>query len=147
MGFSIQFDNSVVSLDGFAFPNFVWLIRVIIFVATPVIPVVVILRALSLTTEKRRLEANWRRKQESICKLYLAHSKLDREKRKVMKALADMKMVEVSTEGVPQLFILIVLLIFSSNPDSCVGRVILILMKFGISISTWFQVVPFGLRF
>ena len=28
-----------------------------------------------------------------------------------------------------------------------VGRVILILMKFGISISTWFQVVPFGLRF
>ena len=28
-----------------------------------------------------------------------------------------------------------------------VTRVILILMKFGISISTWFQVVPFGLRF
>ena len=63
----------------------------------------VILRALSLTREKRRLEAEWRRDQGSICRLYLRHSKLDIEKKKVMKALADMKMVEVSTEGVPQL--------------------------------------------
>ena len=53
--------------------------------------------------------------------MYLRHSKLDIEKKKVMKALADMKMVEVSTEEVPQLFILIVLIIFSSNPDNCVG--------------------------
>ena len=55
------------------------------------------------------------REQWSICKLYLRHSKLDIVKKKVMKALADMKMVEVSTEGVPQLFILIVLIIFSSS--------------------------------
>ena len=51
MGFSIQFDNAAVSLDSFAYPNFVWCMRVVIFVATPVIPVVVILRALRLTTE------------------------------------------------------------------------------------------------
>ena len=121
MGFAVQFDNAVVNLDSFAYPNFVWLMRVVIFVATPIMPVVIILRAMSLTTEKRRLEAEWRRKQESICKLYLRHTKLDMEKKKVMKALADMKMVEVSTEGVPQLFILIVLIIFSSKPDSCVG--------------------------
>ena len=121
MGFAIQFDNAIVNLDSFAYPNFVWLIRVVIFVATPIVPVVVILQALRLTTEKRRLEAEWRRNQESICKLYFRHSKLDREKGKVMKALADMKMVEVSTEAVPQLFILIVLIIFSSASDSCVG--------------------------
>ena len=108
-------------MDSFAYPNFVWLMRVVIFVATPIMPVVIILRAMSLTTEKRRLEAEWRRKQESIFKLYLRQTKLDMEKKKVMKALADMKMVEVSTEGVPQLFILIVLIIFSSKPDSCVG--------------------------
>ena len=55
MGFAIQFDNAKVNFDSFAYPNFVWLMRVLVFVATPVIPVVVILRALSLATEKRRL--------------------------------------------------------------------------------------------
>ena len=119
MGFSIQFDNAIVNMDSFAYPKYVWLIRIVIFLATPVVPVVIILRALNLTTEKRRLEAEWRRNQESICKLHLRHSKLDKEKRKVVKALADMKMVEVSTEGVPQLFILIVLIIFSSSTESC----------------------------
>ena len=111
MGFSIQFDNAIVNLDNFAYPNFVWLMRVIIFIATPVLPIVIILRALSLTTEENTLEAEWMKKLESICKFYLRHSKLDREKRKVMKALADMKMVEVSTEGVPQLYILSVLIL------------------------------------
>ena len=96
------------------------LIRFVIFVATPVVPVLITLQALSMTTKKRRLESEWLRKQESIYKLYLKHSKLDREKRKVMKALADMKMIEVSTEAVPQLFILIVFKIFSSL-DTCVG--------------------------
>ena len=38
-----------------------------------------------------------------------------------MKALADMKMVEVSTEAVPQLFILIILIMYSSLPGSCFG--------------------------
>merc|ERR1719266_1888025 len=38
-----------------------------------------------------------------------------------MKALADMKMVDVSTEAVPQIFILIVLIMYSSLPGSCVG--------------------------
>ena len=94
--------------------------RITIFVATPVVPVLITLQALSMTTKKRQLEAEWLRKQESIYKLYLKHSKLDREKRKVMKALADMKMIEVSTEAVPQFFILIVFTIFSSL-DSCVG--------------------------
>ena len=119
MGLSVQFDSAIVNLDSFAYPKFVWLVRVVIFVATPVIPVVLILREVNLTTKKRGLEAEWVRKQELICKLYLKQSKLDREKRKVMKALADMKMVEVSTEGVPQLFILIVLIIFSSPDFSC----------------------------
>ena len=34
-----------------------------------------------------------------------------------------------------------------SDLAHCGGRVILILTKFGILISTWFQIVPFGLRF
>ena len=37
MCFAIQFDNAVVNLESFAYPDFVWLIRVVIFVATPFI--------------------------------------------------------------------------------------------------------------
>ena len=53
----------------------------------------------------------------------MKHNKLDREKREVMNALSNMKVVEVSTEGVPQLYILIVLILFStkSKEGSCVG--------------------------
>ena len=35
----------------------------------------------------------------------------------------------------------------SFGATSCNTKVILILTKFGILISTWFQIVPFGLRF
>ena len=120
-GLMIQFDNNVIDLESFAYPNYVWIVRVIIFVATPVMPVFVILRALRLSSEKRKLEAEWRRNQESISKSYLRYNKLDRKKRKVMTALADMKMVEVSTEGVPQLYILTVLIWASSNNQICAG--------------------------
>ena len=116
-GLTIQFDNDVINLDSFAYPNLACLARVVIFLATPVMPVFVILRALRLSSEKRKLEAEWRRNEESICNTYLRCSKLDRKKRKVMAALADMKMVEVSTEGVPQLYILIV---FATGKEECV---------------------------
>ena len=105
----IQFDNDLIDLDSFAYPNYLWFVRVLIFVATPVMPVFVILRALRLSSEKRKLEAEWKKNQESICKTYLRYNKLNRKKRKVMTALADMKMVDVSTEAVPQLYILIAL--------------------------------------
>ena len=119
MGLSIQFDGTVVKLDRFIFPKFTWVMRFLIFIATPIMPVVVILQAMILTTKKRKLESEWVKKQENICKLYLKHNQLDKEKRKVMKALADMKMVEVSTEAVPQMGILIVLIIFSSRLVDC----------------------------
>merc|ERR1719495_419718 len=121
MGMIVQMDRTLINLDNLAYPSLVWPLRIVIFVATPVAPVVVILRALNLTTKKRRLESEWMRNQESTTKLYLKHNKLDREKRKVVKALSNIKVVEVSTEGVPQLYILIVLIIFSADPESCIG--------------------------
>ena len=120
-GLMVQFDNNVVDLDSFAYPNYVLIVRILIFVATPVMPVFVILRALRLNSEKRKLEAEWRRNQESICKTYLRCNKLDRKKRKVMAALADMKMVEVSTEAVPQLYIFICFLLALLTRKICFG--------------------------
>ena len=121
MGLAVQFNENVINLDSLAYPNLAWPMRVIIFIATPLVPVVVILRALSLTTMKRRLESEWVNKQESTCQFYLKHNKLVRKKRKVMKALSDIKLVEVSTEGVPQIYILLVFLILPSDLNTCVG--------------------------
>ena len=120
MGLAVQFDSRIVNFDGLVYPNLAWPLRLVIFIATPAVPVVVILRALSLTTAKRRLESEWTRKQESICRLFLEHNHLDRKKLKVVKALADIKMVEVSSEGVPQLYILIVLYTLLAG-DDCIG--------------------------
>ena len=121
MGMVVQMDRALINLDNVDYPSLIWPLRIVIFVATPVVPVVVILRALNLTTSKRKLESEWTRNQESTTKLYLKHNKLDKEKRKVMKGLANIKIVEVSTEGVPQLYILIVLIISSADPESCIG--------------------------
>ena len=123
MGLIAQFDNTLVNFDNLAYSNLLWPLRVVVFIATPVVPVVLILRALNLTTKKRRLESEWTRNQPSTTKLFLKHNKLDWEKRKVMKALSNMKVVEVSTEGVPQLYILIVLILFATlgQEGNCVG--------------------------
>merc|ERR1719336_962379 len=59
MGLTIQFDSSIINLDSLAYPNLIWPLRVVIFIATPVVPVIVILRALNLTTRKRKLESEW----------------------------------------------------------------------------------------
>ena len=87
MGLTVQFDSAIVNLDILAYPSLAWPLRVAIFIATPLVPVLVILRALSLTTRKRKLESEWTREQATICKLYLKHNKLTREKTKVTKAL------------------------------------------------------------
>ena len=123
IGLIAQFDNTLVNFDNLAYSNLLWPLRVVVFIATPVVIVVVILRALNLTTKKRRLESEWTRNQPSTTKLFLKHNKLDWEKRKVMKALSNMKVVEVSTEGVPQLYILIVLILFATlgQEGNCVG--------------------------
>ena len=83
----VYIHSDFINLDTLAHPNLVWPLRVAIFIAMPLVPVLVILRALSLTTRKRKLESEWTREQATICKLYLKHNKLTREKTKVTKAL------------------------------------------------------------
>ena len=122
MGLTVQFDPAIVNFDTLANTNLACPPRLAIFIATPLVPVLVILQALSLTTRKRRLESEWIREQATICKFYLKHNKMTREKAKVAKALSNMKVVEVSTEGVPQLYILLVLLVAGSS-DSCIGLI------------------------
>ena len=88
MGLSIQFDGAVVKLDRFIFPKFTWVMRFLIFIATPIMPVVVILQAMTLTMKKRKLESEWVKKQENICKLYLKHNQLGKRSMKKKRFLS-----------------------------------------------------------
>ena len=72
-------------------------------------PVVVVLMAVSLAVKKKKIEADWARNMEvSACRTWHKYNEVDMEKKAIMVAFSDLKMVETSTEGVPQLFLLIV---------------------------------------
>ena len=96
------------------------LLRSIIFVVTPLMPVVIILRAVNLMGKKERLVDAWRRnrrmaKMTSVSRSWHSYRRLESERRRIMEAFADLKMVECSTEAVPQLFFLIVFTIASTE--------------------------------
>ena len=65
--------------------------------------------AVSLAVKKKKIEADWARNMEvSACRTWHKYNEVDMEKKAIMVAFSDLKMVETSTEGVPQLFLLIV---------------------------------------
>ena len=85
---------------------------------TPLMPVVIILRATSLSIDQTRLAAEWRRTRSiSASQQWLRCDRLSHSKRKVMVMFSDMKLVECNLEAIPQLFFLIVY-IFVSGTDS-----------------------------
>ena len=68
----------------------------------------VILQAVKLSREKQTLKNEFRNNPEaSLSKLYLRHEHLDDEKRKVMRAYADLRTIESSTEAMIQVCLLI----------------------------------------
>ena len=74
--------------------------------------VVIILKAVSVMGEKERLVDSWRRsrrmaRRTSVSRAWHSYRRLEKERRGIMEAFADVKMVECSTEAVPQLLILI----------------------------------------
>ena len=99
------------------------------------------------------------KRQKSMQDIFKAHrSHYDTRLRKRRQSLPALEedSVELSTWGVSLVFVLFDLDLSSSSfsylfsswqMHSISIKVILILTKFGILISTWFQVVPFGLRF
>ena len=65
--------------------------------------------AVSLAVKKKKIEADWARNMEvSACRTWHKYNEVDMEKKTIMVAFSDLKMVETSTEGVPQLFLLLV---------------------------------------
>merc|ERR1719319_942832 len=85
-------------------------------------PVMIILRTINLAGEKEKLVDAWRRNKRmdrmtSASRTWHSYKRLERKKRRIMEAFADLKMVECSTEAVPQLFFIIVFIIESVQTE------------------------------
>ena len=82
--------------------------RILFLFFSPVVPVTIIIKAVTLTTSQSELEAEWRRTPEKATDKWEKHRELEEENLEVMEAYSDMKMVECSTEAVPQFFFLVI---------------------------------------
>ena len=114
VGLAIQDSNTIVNLDGIRSVYTVWLLRFFFFICTPLMPLAIIFMAISLTEEKKRLEATWRKvKDTSASIIWRSYDLIDVQKRKVMTLFSYMKTIEASTEASFQLFSLVVFIIAS----------------------------------
>ena len=88
-------------------------LRILFFICSPVVPVTIIIKAVTLTTSQSELEAEWRRTPEKVADKWEKYRELEEENLEVMEAYSDMKMVECSTEAVPQFYFLVIFTIAS----------------------------------
>ena len=107
-GIVVQTSNTILSLERITSTKVAFLIRIVFFICTPVVPVIVILQAVKLSRQKETLKDEFRKNPEtSPSKLYQKHEQKDQEKMKVMRAYADLKIIESSTEAMIQVCLLI----------------------------------------
>ena len=100
-----------MNLDGIQNIYIVWLLRVFFVICTDLMPLVIIFKAISLTTEKKRLEATRRKVEEASASLiWKSYDIIDTKKKEVMSLFSYIKTIEANTEASPQLFSLIVFL-------------------------------------
>ena len=114
VGLAIQDSKTIVNLDGIQSVYIVWLLRFFFFICTPLMPLAIIFKAISLTGEKKRLEATWRRvKDTSVSMIWQSYDTINSQKRKVMSLFSYMKTIEANTEASPQLFSWVVFIVAS----------------------------------
>ena len=91
------------------------ILRTVLFIMTPILPIVLIFKVVSLEVKIRRKVAKWREtKVGSPSKVWLEINKIQNQKMKLLSKYSDLKIIDTSIEGVPQLFILVVFSIASS---------------------------------
>ena len=105
MSFVFQVNSGILDLD----VKF----RILFLIFSPVVPVTIIIKAVTLTTSQSELEAEWRRTPEKATDKWEKYRELEEENLEVMEAYSDMKMVECSTEAVPQFYFLVIFTIAS----------------------------------
>ena len=113
MGFVVQTNDSLLNLGGITSTYKLVFLRCIILLCTPLMAVVIVLRAVNLKGQKNKLVDLWRKNKRmaratSVSGAWQSYRRLEDEKKKLLEAFADLKMVECSLEAAPQLFFLIV---------------------------------------
>ena len=106
-GWGIQISGAIVNLDGIESPTCVNLLRVFFFVVAPLIPIVIVYRAVSFSIEEKRLKAKWRKSKDvGVTSLWHSYNLVSKKNRNLMMAYSDLKMVKASLESVPQIYFL-----------------------------------------
>ena len=108
-GWAIQMNNAIINLSSVESQACENLLRVCIFIVTPLIPVAIIYKAVSFSIQKQRLKAKWRRSNDAdVSSMWFSLNIIQRKNRKLMVAYSDLKIVEASLEAIPQIYFLVV---------------------------------------
>ena len=108
MGFVFQTDSALLGFDPSSNWFCIFAVRLLLFILTPFLPIMVIMKAVELTGKKEDLKAQFRDLTIEATSNWERIREVDEEKKEVMEALSDLKMVECSTEAVVQLLLLLV---------------------------------------
>ena len=108
-GWAIQMNNTILNLSSIESTTWENLLRVCIFLVTPLIPVAIIYKAVSFSIQRQRLKAKWRRSNDvEVTSLWFSLNIIERKNRTLMVAYSDLKIVEASLEAIPQIYFLLV---------------------------------------
>ena len=110
MGIIIQRSKVVVNLAGVESLCLRYFLRFVLLACTPLIPALLVLRTVALSTKKRQLEVGWRKGAQniSLSQAWHMYDTIEGEKEGLMKLYSEMKIVEASLEATPQLSLLVV---------------------------------------
>ena len=108
-GWAIQMNSTIINLSGVESTTWTNILRVCIFLVTPLIPVAIIYKAVSFSIQKQTLKAKWRRSNDvKVTSMWFSLNIIERKNRTLMVAYSDLKIVEASLEAIPQIYFLIV---------------------------------------
>ena len=106
MGLVFQTDSALIGFD----PSTHWCcalsVRLLLFILTPLLPVVVILKIVELKRKREELETEYKKKARDVTPTWEKMRELDEDTQEVVEAFSDLKMVETSTEAVVQAVLL-----------------------------------------
>ena len=94
VGLAVQDSKVIVNLDGIQNIYIVWLLRVFFVICTDLMPLVIIFKAISLTTDKKRLEATRRKVGDASASLiWKSYDIIDTKKKEVMSLFSYIKTI------------------------------------------------------
>ena len=104
-------DNGIINIEKIRNPAAQRLLRLLLLVLTPIVPLCIIFKSVWLTLDMKMMVAEWRENSctASAAGAWMKIDSLDKKKKNVRGSTFKMKTVETNLEGLTQLFVLICL--------------------------------------